>query len=225
MPQQPDIMLDIETLGLEPGATVLSVGAVAFRRDGTILSTFESNISVESSVEHGLTADPKTAKWWAQQGTEARAEAFTGSDSLYAEAVLFARWFQSIEPAYCWAQGDMDYRVWGHAMRAAGTPEPWEFRQLRDTRTAYDVLGFDKHSFEETRQGVAHNALDDAKHQVRALCAAIVDGRRTPPLPNPADLDEMARWLDENFPDDGSAQCDLELWARKIREARAGAAS
>lgn len=66
---------------------------------------------------------------------------------------------------------DFDIPIWGHAMAAIGERPPWEFWAGRDTRTVYDIAGFNPKSIK--RAGTYHNALDDAKHQVKCLVAAL----------------------------------------------------
>jgi DNA polymerase III epsilon subunit-like protein len=74
------VMVDIETLGLDPGAAILSIGAVRFDTDG-LGATFERNIGLESCQEAGLTIDAGTLEWWLQQDADAQ-HVLTGGESL-----------------------------------------------------------------------------------------------------------------------------------------------
>lgn len=173
-----DIMLDLETLGLRPGAVVLGVGAVAFdRRTWRIESTFYQEISIASSCALGLVADPQTVAWWAAQGEEARAilapERQAEAKDVAHIAKVYVDWHRlhagPRDPV--WAQGsDMDPPIWAEVIERAGLEVPWRYGAKRDTRTAYDVLGLDPARV--PREGIHHNALDDALHQVRCLRAA-----------------------------------------------------
>jgi len=53
------IMLDIETLGLEAGAAILSIGAVKFDTDG-LGAEFSGEIDLESCQDAGLAIDAET---------------------------------------------------------------------------------------------------------------------------------------------------------------------
>ena len=179
-----DMMLDIETLGTKPGSIVTSVGAVLFdRKTGEWKDELYLEIDPIDCQNHGLTADASTVVWWMMQSKESQ-EAFSELRQVHwmplkFAAEAFATWFSGIggqnvpgvAPYHVWAQGDMDFQVWGHAMRAVGVEPPWKFRAQRDTRTAYDVLNFDAKN--QPRSGVHHIALDDCHHQIKCLMDAI----------------------------------------------------
>ena len=182
-----DIMLDIETLGLKPGAIVVSIGACVFdRTTGEIGGEFYRVIDVADSAAHGLTIEAGTAMWWIKQSDEARAVFFDIVEPLADVAQAFSDWVGAVRrnlpepwnggsgdsPTF-WAQGDMDFNVWGAAMDAVGMSRPWAFWAQRDTRTAYDICNFDPKAVE--RDGTYHNALHDARHQVKCLHLAMRD--------------------------------------------------
>lgn len=169
-----DIMLDIETLGLSPGAMVVSVGACSFdRKTGDIGDEFHSAITIKSSTDAGLKMEPQTVMWWMTQSDDAKSSWVKKGYDLKKVASEFSLWLGvvSSSESSIWAQGDMDCNVWGFAMESVGVVRPWPFWAIRDTRTAYDVCGFDPRTIE--RSGTYHNALDDAKHQVRCLVSAL----------------------------------------------------
>ena len=151
---------------------MLSVGAVAFdRRTFEERSWFYRSIDAGTSAAAGLTTDPETVAWWMRQDKAARTAAAAGEWTLRASAHDFDHWWKSLRPENVWAQGmDFDPPIWAAAMRAAGVAAPWKFWAKRDTRTAYDLAGFDPASV--VRGGDHHNALDDARHQVRCLAGA-----------------------------------------------------
>lgn len=65
-------------------------------------------------------------------------------------------------PVFGWTEG---------AYEICKLPLPWEFHKTRDTRTVYDVCGFDYKSI--PFDGEPHNALHDAVHQVKLVQAAL----------------------------------------------------
>lgn len=72
---------------------------------------------------------------------------------------------------FVWSQGaNFDEVLLSCAMRAVKVVPPWKFSDARDTRTAYDIAGFN--SYAVKRAGTYHNALDDAKHQARCVQGA-----------------------------------------------------
>jgi len=169
-----DVMLDIETLGTKPGCVVLTVGAVAFDFEtGEELASFYKPISITNSQSLGLGIDASTLGWWLEQDQAAITAAMKAPDKvpLKTAAAEFHEWFSTNCNGNIWAQGmDFDMPIWGFAMEAADVERPWKFWTCRDTRTAYQVCNFDTATVE--REGTYHNALDDARHQVRCLQAA-----------------------------------------------------
>lgn len=172
-----DFMLDIETLGNKPGAIVLSVGCVAFDREtGEDKANFYTGISVIDSRKHGLHIDPETMLWWFEQSPEAqRAALLDGRRYPLKRAVeeFKSWWVQNQTKDNCvWCQGlDFDVPIWSRAMAAANEGPPWSFWKVRDTRTVYDLAGLDHRDVPRT--GIEHNALADARHQVRCLRMAL----------------------------------------------------
>lgn len=67
------VMLDLETLGTEHDAMIISIGAVAFRFDDVpILADrfFYTAVDIERSSG---SISPSTVNWWLKQSDEARA--------------------------------------------------------------------------------------------------------------------------------------------------------
>lgn len=160
-----NVMLDLETWGTAPGCAIRSIGAVAFTFGGGAGDTFYANVSDESCIEAGLVREHNTVTWWMQQPPEASDVLLDGQVPL-AEALqgLFT-WFRTAGGEQVWAQGAaFDVPVIEHAMRLTGIKAPWQFWNVRDTRTVYDIAGLDYHKV--PRAGVAHNALDDCLHQI-----------------------------------------------------------
>lgn len=160
-PQAKDrVMVDIETLGLDVGSAILSIGAVRFA-PGRVRDTAEWSISLASCQEHGLTIDADTLGWWLDQGPEAQ-EVLTGGDKLETVLTGFAEWFGDADEI--WANSpSFDCEMLEHAYGVTGLVEPWEFYQERDFRTL-DSLSV---APEMEQEGVEHDALADAVYQAR----------------------------------------------------------
>jgi len=65
------IMVDIETLGTDPGAAIVSIGAVRFSTTndaaGAIEAEFFESVALESCDAYGLDIDGSTVEWWLGQ--------------------------------------------------------------------------------------------------------------------------------------------------------------
>jgi len=156
----PRMMVDIETLGLEPGSAILSIGAVQFTEDG-LEEEFYAEVSLESCQEAGLEIDADTLEWWLGQDDEVTG-ILTGGDDLTHVLDEFRLWFP--DDAEVWANSpSFDCEHLGVAFDAVGMSEPWAFYDERDVRTLKSLPG----AANVEMEGNEHDALDDAKHQAR----------------------------------------------------------
>lgn len=170
-----NVMVDIETLGRKAGCIILSIGAVTF--DG---KEFSVNIDPHQMKETGLFhSDPETVAWWKQQSKEAQ-DALTVDRVSPVEALTgFVKFFNDNRCDKFWCQGaTFDPVIIDYALGVYGIPAPWKFWNVRDTRTAYDVCGFDPRSVK--RSGVYHSAVDDCKHQILCLTEAFKNAHKPP---------------------------------------------
>ena len=75
-----NIMVDLETLGISPGCTILSIGAVVFNpvrsvlfgKNESLTSEFYCVINRQSCKEAGLFEESKTIAWWDAQSIESK---------------------------------------------------------------------------------------------------------------------------------------------------------
>jgi len=173
-----DIMLDLETLGTEPNAIILSIGMVAFDYQNNKLGPeFYTPISVLGSVAAGYQYSDSTLIWWERQTPVARgvlAEALTTAITPYAACNSVREYLQQFSP---------DVRVWGNGAAFDNEllrgylrkhyPVPlWKFWNDRCYRTLNALMAarVEKTDPLASRVGTHHNALDDAKTQaLRAM--------------------------------------------------------
>lgn len=156
------IMVDIETLGLQPSSVILSIGAVVF--DNISLEHIPEDFYVElNSDQPGRTCDKSTIEWWSKQSIkrpEGRLDLFEASDSLL-------NWTRKIVGAgevEVWANGtDFDITILTHMYRNIQNFIPWKYNEVRDYRTLYKL--FPEIKRPEMDKSKKHNALEDAKHQ------------------------------------------------------------
>jgi len=163
-------MIDTETLGTKPGAAILSIGAVMFGPAG-LGETFYAPVLLESCVSVGLTIDPATVTWWMRQSDEARAAAFRADAAPLWEVLgSFFDWFEAQRAKHPWCHGaTFDVPLLDAAFKACGLAAPWEYWNVRDTRTLYDLAGVKV----DRAAGTHHNALDDAINQAEAAVKAM----------------------------------------------------
>lgn len=170
-----DAMIDLETLGTTPGCFILSVGAVAFDPLNAIMDenrTFYCKVSMDFN-SYGLTIDPKTVKWWLGRDEDARMEFVDDKEALPLLDVMreFHHWYREMSCSKIWSHGaSFDVPIWEEASRRVGLIVPWHHRDIRDTRTIFDLIDI----VVQHRAGVKHHALDDAIAQAEAIIRGYV---------------------------------------------------
>lgn len=161
------IMIDLETLGTGADSVFIAIGAIYFDpKTGELGKEFYENIDWQSSIDEGRTIDADTIKWWFQQNYDARMAIIEDGESLAKVLNIFTK-FCGKYPIV-WGNGSsFDISILEHVYRQLKIPCPWPSWNVRDVRTIKD-LGkdrVDKSIF--VNKGIAHNALDDAKHQAK----------------------------------------------------------
>ena len=160
-----NIMLDLETLGTEPGCAIISVGACVFSPEG-IGETFYQVVDIEKNVG---SMSPSTIKWWMQQSEEARAVFKVQGEHIAGVLGNFTTWWKINEGEFLWGHGaSFDAPILEAAYKALNYPAPFKFWNTRCTRTIYSLAAVVPNRF----VGTHHNALDDAKAQAEAVIRA-----------------------------------------------------
>ena len=146
------IMLDIETLGLEPGCVILSIGACRFDHDGPTGEDWYAEIDIADCRGHGLTVDNETYEWWREQGEWAPVD---GETPLREALAQLTDWAGDADE--WWANSPkFDMAILEAAYDAVGLDAPWAYHELRDVRTVRALPGAVKLEME----GREHHALD-----------------------------------------------------------------
>lgn len=165
------IMVDLETLDTKPTAIILSIGACRVNfNTGEPTDPFYRVISVDSCKEVGLTESESTRKWWDGQSEEARRVFTDPSVPLLQGLSDFSTYLRQfgVGNLKLWGCGsDFDNVILSNAYEALGSQAPWRFYNNRCYRTIKKAL--EHHIEEPVREGVYHNALDDAMHQAWVL--------------------------------------------------------
>lgn len=161
-------MVDIETLGLDHDAVIVSVGAVAFGA-GELGETFYRSIDIESCQEAGLTIDASTLNWWFEQDETAQ-EQLAGGDDLGDVLAEFRGWFVREGFDEIWANSpSFDCTKLKFAGEQIGVDMPWQFYDERDYRTLSSL----QVAPNIEQDGTEHDALEDAKHQAHVAAATL----------------------------------------------------
>ena len=166
-----DYTFDLETMGTNANAAILSIGAAAFDRNSAefdLERTFYINIYLNSSLEAGLSVDASTIYWWLEQSTEARSSLLQQPIATLEEALLsFSDWVKMMGgsgiPA--WSHATFDAPILGNAYRQLNMKLPTSYRAQRDIRTLVDLMGV----YEIEARGTHHNALDDSIYQAEYI--------------------------------------------------------
>lgn len=156
------LMVDLETMAVTPRATVLSLGAVHFNPYGNGYSEkLYMLVSIDDQDAYGREVDPNTLDWWSKQDPKVMEEAFSPDNRVpLVEAMDRFHKFAWGCDAF-WSHGaTFDLVILEDIYRQLGKPLPWNFWQLRDTRTLFD-LGWNS----DMPKGDLHNALQDAIRQ------------------------------------------------------------
>lgn len=162
------VMVDLETLGKRAGCVVISIGAVAFDPETDILGPeFYTVINRESCLQVGLQEDQETLNWWSQQQHAARiiVDQATEGGILLSEALdNFTEYLSQfgLSTVHLWGNGsDFDNTILSACYSATDKQIPWLFWNNRCYRTLKNL----RPELRAVRNGVHHNALDDAKFQ------------------------------------------------------------
>jgi hypothetical protein len=163
------VMIDLETMGQSALAPIASIGAVLFDPHGDwIGDSFHIHVDLNSCVGWwGMQMDPETVLWWLGQSEAARQALIAGqvrAASLSEALSALSRFLPTgVTP---WCNGaSFDFAILATAYRLVKKPLPWDFWKERDLRT---LKGLNP-DLRVERDGVHHNALDDARHQARLV--------------------------------------------------------
>lgn len=170
---EPQIMLDLETMGTGPDAAIVAIGAVMF--DSVYVGdedhhSFYRNVMLESSVRYRLKIDPSTVMWWLRQGDAAR-QALAGHIGMELHLALeqFSVWvlqYGQSDELLVWGNGAaFDNVILRNAYKEVGLEPPWSHWNDRCYRTMKALWP----SLKLDRSGVHHHALHDAISQAKHL--------------------------------------------------------
>lgn len=175
------LMVDMETMGNGPDAPIVSIGAVFFEPStGNTGAEFYRVVSLESSMSFGMKPDASTIQWWLKQSSEARSAILVDEAMGLLETLELLADFIAENAA----NGSHTVQLWGNgcsfdnvilrrAYALTDTPFAVPFWNDRDVRTMVELgksVGINPR-FDIPFEGDMHNALSDARHQVKYVSA------------------------------------------------------
>lgn len=161
-----DMMIDIETLAVCPTAAIISIGGVKYDIETkTMTDEFYVNINAHDCKKHGLVISSETVEWWKSQNPEVRQTLMKDQHTLKDAMTLFYDWVDPNSSLSCYGMS-FDVPIIQNALLTVGYKKmPWNYRKLRCARTIGELYGV--HPKNDISKH--HNALEDAKAQVRML--------------------------------------------------------
>ena len=182
-------LLDIETLGTNADAVVLSVGIVAvdstedYEYETLIDDGFYVTLDVKSQVNSGRKIDKDTLGWWGQQGDEAM-KVLSPSDSDIHWNKLLPSIFEYFEKVganpkdiLVYSRGShFDFGILHDLFRVTGNAGaydlPWRWWNIHDSKTVQITL-VDEQIDVQPEGFIHHNALHDAAREYMNIQLAI----------------------------------------------------
>lgn len=159
------ILVDIEALGIRPGAAIFQIGAVAFDpSDSTIITSFHRDVEPDPRA----IADLETLQWHLEKQTWPRSPSVSG---IQLETALadFSQWAKSLGTETFWAWGaSYDFPHLEAAFASVGQSVPWRYSKCQCARTVWNVAFPSRKPTPKP-----HDAIEDARISALDLCQAL----------------------------------------------------
>ena len=160
------IIVDIETLGTEPGCPILEIAAAVLYNKG-VEKAFHARIDLDSNIAHGQTKLSKdTLVWWMNK-REQLLSLLNNGRPFDVALKEFSQWLTDISwdsGLYFWAKSpQFDYGILEDAFKKLDLRVFWNYRSIRDIRTIDNPL-FITHDLKNN-----HNAVKDVENETIIL--------------------------------------------------------
>ncbi|WP_392563223.1 3'-5' exonuclease (plasmid) [Orbus sturtevantii] len=194
------IIIDIETLDIDPTAVILSIGAFAFDRFNLDETRKKIKISIDSQEDETpcfhmvcditnqimlgkRTVSMGTLNWWRSQPDLVKNSFIFKCKKYHLETVLMELnskteyWKKENKDIKFYFRGtDFDPVILKNALDEYNLQTPWKYYQVRDIRTYIDALTGGTKGYIEKNQPcfemIKHNALHDAMNDAEQMCIA-----------------------------------------------------
>ena len=179
-PNYPDIMVDIETTGLQPHASgIIQIGAVPFNYDTEEIDT-ENMFCMSLTMPKNRYWNSGTETFWLRDNAEVYMDIMSKAQPFEVVIRQFHQW--SIDRLMAteegdlrwWSKGWMDHATVESYFLDANLDMPFNFRQAKDLRSFIAGLyGSAVYTDPEVEKvGTYHNALHDSLTQLKQLFKA-----------------------------------------------------
>ncbi len=160
--------LMIESFPRLLNATILTIGGVKFDPYSFTEPSqgMYFRVDVDSQTAMGRDVQQETIDWWGTQPTDVRDEALGDEDRIDLKYLIkqINKWSVGVDVFWC--QGPLfDYAILQNLYAQLEHPVPWQYWQIRDSRTLFSLVPRD---LNEKRTGL-HNALEDCYFQARKV--------------------------------------------------------
>lgn len=174
-------MIDIETLGTKPGCAVTAVGILRFDPFSA-----EPIKGAEFGVrDGGGHQDPATLEWWAHPDRAEAKDYLRSLSHVQAEDVMgalvnYVHMQPPSESVEWWAKSpSFDMAILEDLADRTGTFVPWKFREPRDVRTAFSMVGPDFVWADLVPNAPLHSPLADCQLQADQVSQVLRNTRGT----------------------------------------------
>lgn len=168
------LMIDLETLSLQPNCVVTQIGYVLFD-EIAVHGSFLLRPDAEEQIARGRHVSFSTFSWWLKQGEEARDSMARGSKHHMTDCLN--TFINDVENSVGWSNIK---QVWSNGLlfdvaimedifHMYGVEIPWHYRAPRDVKTLCYLIP----DFEMTKPTVAHDANADAFAQAQSVQRAL----------------------------------------------------
>lgn len=155
-----DIVVDLETLGIQPGSVILSIAAV------TDDASFVDTISLADSIRHRFTVDADTLKWWQEQPEELYIKMTSGTAPVVKTLIQFSNWLSNYSDYRIWGNGaNFDITLLEVAFRKVGVEIPWKYWQVMCYRTLKNLYP----DLCTNKPAIPHDPYSDAAAEYKNL--------------------------------------------------------
>ena len=162
-------MIDLETLDTTNDSVILTCGAIKFDpfTRSQPYGELYHRLDVDEQVALGRTTDDTTIDWWGKQPEAVWQEALGDDNRTDLDTFIreLQRWVVGID--VIWAQGyGFDITILDSLLMSKGHNKPWNFWNIRDSRTLFKLM---PHDPRKAMNFTAHNALEDCRAQAQCV--------------------------------------------------------
>jgi len=158
-------MIDLETLSTAKNAVILSLAAGVFDPFGEVMgNSIYLGLDLNTQIELGGDIDGGTVLWHLDKERKDLPRPALPIELVLKQLAVF---YKREDCRRIWSNGaTFDIPIVEFYFKRLGLPFPWHYGDARDTRTAYEIAGWDE---SPTRSRATHDALEDVALQIKFL--------------------------------------------------------